>query len=72
MLDTVRAWYRFRGWKNVYWREDWYESRCSHSVPVAVDNMLFCDWCGKVMGILPGEDGAITASASGPFVDPDA
>jgi hypothetical protein len=45
------AWFRFGGWHNVYWREDYYMAICDHPVEVQlVDEwMTICGSCGAVI-----------------------
>jgi hypothetical protein len=30
-MRRLLAWLRFRGWRNSFWRLDWYMSRCPHA-----------------------------------------
>ena len=54
-MTRLRAWLRYRGWRNAYWREDWYMAICPHSGPVYVESsarnktltLRLCVDCGK-------------------------
>ena len=56
-LQRILAWFRFQGWRNVYWREDWYEALCDHRQPVRIttattnytDTFTMCVGCGALV-----------------------
>lgn len=47
-MRRLRDWFRFHGWRNVYWREDAHMARCWHIAPVYIDEdgFRFCVDCG--------------------------
>jgi hypothetical protein len=60
----ILAWVRYRGWRNAYWREDWYMAICTHpvearSVSTTETGLEFedCVQCGRAMAIRRGPTG---------------
>jgi hypothetical protein len=42
----IRAWVRYHGWRNVYWREDAYKAACSHDHLYFDETGALCMDCG--------------------------
>lgn len=48
-IGFVMAYFRFHGWRNRYWREDYYIDICPHDGEVYVDELFtMCVLCGAV------------------------
>jgi len=58
MRRRLLAWLRFRGWRNAYWREDWYHTICPHDGAIHIETsssnvnivlQRICVICGEVL-----------------------
>ena len=53
-LFLIRAWVRYHGWRNVYWREDAYTAGCSHDNLYLDEAGVLCVDCGGGYWTLDG------------------
>lgn len=58
-VKRLFAWFRFEGWRNAYWQEQWMEANCPHFGPLYIsktgtgtstDWLYLCVDCGASIG----------------------